>query len=292
MILRRSFGEKCFDKFNIVFMIILMLITIYPMIYVLFASISDPIRLMVHDGALWKPLGFTLKGYELVLKNPNMIIGYRNSALYLFAGTAINLFMTSLGAYILSRKKFLLKKFFMVMVIITMYFNGGMIPRFLVVQGLGMTNTIWSMLLPCAMSTWNLIILRTAFMGIPSEIEESAKIDGANDFVILFRIILRLTVPVVAVLALLYGVYHWNAWFDAMVFIRDRRIFPLQLFLREILIQNETTDISLSFSSEEESLSELVRYCTIIVAIAPIICVYPFLQRYFVKGIMIGALKG
>lgn len=292
MITKKSFGEKTFDAYNIIFMTFLIIVTIYPVLYVVFASLSDPIKLMAHEGALWKPLGFTLKGYKLVLSNPNIIIGYRNTAIYVFAGTAINLLLTSLGAYVLSRKKFLLKNFFMIIVVITMYFSGGLIPRYFVIRNLGMIDKIWALILPNAINTWNLIIMITAFSGIPDEIEESAKIDGANDIRILFRIILPLSLPVVAVLALYYGVAHWNAWFDAMVFLKSRTLFPLQLFLREILIQNETTDMSTDVMLDAAYYSELIKYCTIIISTVPITCLYPFLQKYFVKGIMIGSLKG
>jgi len=292
MLVKRSYGDKIFDIINVGLMLFVVVITVYPMLYVLFASISEPMQLMSHTGLILKPLGFSLKGYKLVLANPNIVIGYRNTLFYVIVGTSINLFLTILGAFILSRKKYLLKKFFMIMVIITMYFSGGIVPRYLLISNIGMLNTIWALLLPNAISTWNLIIMRTSFLTIPAEIEESTKIDGANDIVLLFRIIVPLSIPVIAVIALFYSVNHWNAWFDAMIYIRNRKIYPLQLFLREILIQDNTVDMTSVAMMDDFYVRELVKYCTIIVATVPILCVYPFLQRYFIKGIMVGALKG
>jgi putative aldouronate transport system permease protein len=295
--MKRSKGEIIFNFFNIIFMTSLMIITIYPLIYVLFSSVSDPKQLEVHTGILLKPLGFTLKGYKLVLDNPNILVGYKNTMMYVAIGTTINLIMTSLGAYLLSRKTFMLKNVMMFFIVFTMFFSGGLIPKFLLIRNLGMLNTIWAIVVPNAISAWNLILMRTSFAEIPDSLEESARIDGANDFTILVRIILPLSLPIIAVMILFYGVGYWNAWFDAMIYLRNRALYPLQLFLREILVQNDTNSMTSKVmtsldKNEDELYKNLIKYCTIVVSTLPILCIYPFLQKYFVKGVMIGAVKG
>lgn len=294
MVRKKSAGDRTFQLVNGLFMILLMVITVYPLLYVLFASFSDPIQLYSSSGRLlYKPLGFSLAGYKLVLNNPNIALGYRNTIFYVLVGTFINLVLTIIGAFVLSRRHLLLKKFFMVLVIITMYFSGGMIPRFLVIKDLGLLDTVWAMILPNAVSTWNLIIMRTSFLAIPSEIEEASAIDGANDIQMLVKVIIPLSGPVIAVMVLFYGVGHWNEWFDAMIFLRDNTLYPLQLFLREILIENQISADMASVEQIDDFFNkELIKYCTIVVSTAPILCVYPFLQKYFVKGVMVGALKG
>jgi len=249
---------------------------------------------MTHLGALIVPRGFTLKGYELVFKNPNVISGYRNTIIYMVLGTTINIFMTSLGAFVLSRKNAMLVKPLMVMVVITMYFSGGLIPSYLLIQNLNMYNTIWAMVVPGAISTYNMIVMRTAFMSVPSSLEESARIDGASEFTVLFRIILPLSKATIATMILFYGVGHWNSWFSASIYLKDNDKFPLQLILRQILIQNDTQSMVNAGSVGTTSVSiyqSLIKYCTIIVGTVPILCIYPFLQKYFAKGVMVGSLK-
>ncbi|KDN34651.1 hypothetical protein K437DRAFT_271422 [Tilletiaria anomala UBC 951] len=198
-----------------------------------------------------------------------------------------------MGAYVLSRKNVMWNKVFMFIIVFTMFFSGGLIPLYLVVKGVGLLDTLWSTIIPFTVSTFNLIIMRTAFMGIPDSLEESAKIDGANHFTILFRIIIPLSMPVIAVMILYYAVDKWNGWFYASVFIKDRNLFPLQLVLREILISNSTDSMSSGASAGDRfQIGETIKYATIMVATVPILCVYPFLQRFFVKGVMVGSLKG
>lgn len=296
MVTKRTFGEKVFDFSNVIFLGLLMLIFIYPLSYVFFASISDPRLLVKHSGLLLYPQGFSLKGYEMVLKNPNILRGYINTIIYVVLGTGLNILMTSLGAYVLSRKTLYFKKFLMVMIVFTMYFGGGIIPFYLMIKSLGLMNSRLVMILPGAIATYNLIVMRTAFLQIPDGLEESAKIDGASDFVILFQIILPVSKAVIAVMVLFYAVGHWNAWFNAMIFLRDRKLYPLQLFLREILITSDMKDMTMTGSGLEEFenilFKSLIKYCTIIVTTVPILFIYPFLQKYFVKGVMVGSLKG
>lgn len=293
MIESKTLGSRVFNAANVTVLLLLTLVFLYPMWYVLVGSFSDPYRLFVSNNILVAPLGFSLKGYEQVFKNPNIFIGYRNTLTYLVFGTAANILMTALGAYVLSRRALMLKKVFTFMVVFTMYFSGGLIPTFLVVKGVGLLNSRMAVIVPTLISTWNMIILRTAFRTIPASLEESAKLDGANDLVILFRIILPVSQATVAVLVLFYAVDYWNAWFNAMIYLQDKAKYPLQLFLREILLAN--TDNGATAEGFESSdmiyLEDIVRYSTIIVSTVPILCAYPFAQKYFMKGVMMGSIK-
>ena len=297
MVQRRSVSGTVFDIFNIFFLSAITLSFAYPMIHVVAASFSDPVRLLTHIGPLLVPTGFSLDGYKIVMNNPNIMSGYQNTLFYVCAGTIVNIIMTSLGAYVLSRRDLMCKKIMTVAIVFTMYFGGGLIPHFLLVRNLGMLNTRWALIIPGAIATWNLIVMKTAFQQIPSSLEESAKIDGANDFVVLFRIILPVAKATLAVIILFYSVGHWNSWFDAMIYIRNRELWPLQLFLREILITNSpgggntVVEITLDDVGGVFLLHELIKFSTIVIATVPILCAYPFAQRYFMKGVMMGSLK-
>jgi putative aldouronate transport system permease protein len=294
MKIRQSRGQAAFDAANALFMFFVMLVTLYPMLYVLFASLSNPQALMRHQGLIWFPLGINFASYKAVFANPMIRSGYLNTVVVVVFGVALNMAMTSLGAYFLSRKNIALQKTTMFMIVFTMFFSGGLIPFYILVKGLRMDNSLMSLIVPGAINTFNLIIMRTAFAAVPSALEESAKIDGAGHFTILFKIIVPLSLPTMAVMVLYYGVAHWNAWFNAMIFLNRRRnLYPLQLALQEILIANDTNSMSLgSGAGDTEMLSETIKYAVIIVATLPILSLYPFLQKYFVKGIMVGAVKG
>jgi putative aldouronate transport system permease protein len=283
-----------FDAFNVLFMIFMILITAYPLLYVLFASVSMPTELDKHVGAILYPLGFTLDGYAKVFSFPYIATGYRNTVFYVLAGTMLNIFMTSVTAYALSRKGYLLRMPLLMLITFTMFFSGGMIPMFLIMKTLGLYNNMLAMVVPGAISVWNLFVMKTSFEAVPASLEESAKLDGANDILIFWKIVLPLSMPTVAVMILFYGVGHWNAWFNAVLYLRDRNLYPLQLFMREILIISDTTDAAKDMMTNPESqmYARLVKYCVIIVSTVPILCVYPFLQKYFVKGVMVGAVKG
>ncbi|GIN71220.1 sugar ABC transporter permease [Bacillus sp. J14TS2] len=292
MKIKASLGERTFDFLNVLFMLILVFATLYPFLYVLFSSLSDPGLLAKNRGILYFPLGLTFKAYELVFQNPMIIVGYINTIFYVVAGTAINIFLTSIAAYALSRKNAMLTKPIMMFITFTMFFSGGLIPTYLLIGQLGMIDTRWALIIPNAVSVWNLIIMRTSFKGIPDSLEESARIDGANDWTILFKIILPLSLPVIAVMVLFYGVGHWNAYFDAMIYLRNNDLWPLQLVLREILIENSTDNFITGVGGGDRyPIGETVKYATIIVATLPILFLYPFLQKYFVKGVMIGSIK-
>ncbi len=293
MAIRESVGERVFNLFNVVAMSIIMVITIYPLLYVLFASLSQPTEFIAHSGLLLAPLGpMTLASYKAVFANPNILSGYVNTIIIVIGGLIINLILTAIGAYFLSRKNVMWRNPVMFMVVFTMFFSGGLIPFFFTVKGLHIDNSLWALILPGAINTFNLIIMRTAFAAIPDSIEESARIDGAGHFTILFRIIIPLAAPTMAVMVLYYGVAHWNAWFNAMIFLQRRELFPLQLILREILIQNDTSlMVSGASTGDDFMIGETVKYAVIVVATLPILALYPFLQRFFVKGVMIGSVK-
>lgn len=294
MKIRLSPGEQIFNGFNYLFMGFIVVIMLYPLLYVLFASLSDPATLMQTRGLLAWPVGkITFEAYNLVFQNPMILIGYRNTLFYVVVGTLINVTMTALGAYVLSRRNLMFRRPVSLLIVFTMFFSGGLIPTFLLVgRTLGWMDSPLALLIPGAISTVNLIIMRTAFEGLPYELEEAARIDGANDLHILFRIVLPLSMPVVAVMILFYAVAHWNSYFSAMVYIRTRELYPLQIILRDILISNSTDSMMAGVSSGDQMpIGETIKYATIIVATVPILMIYPFLQGYFVKGVMIGAVK-
>lgn len=294
MVTKRSPGEIIFDIGNAVFLGILTLIFLYPMWYVIMAAFSDPARFVSHTGLLWLPEGFSLAGFKMVLRTASIVTGYGNIILYVITGTALNILLTSMGAYVLSRKKLYIRRFLSLAIVFTMYLSGGLIPFYLTVRNLGLYNTRLALILPVAVNTWNLIVMRTSMSQVPDSLEEAAKIDGANDFVILFRVILPVIKSTVAVMVLFYAVQHWNSWFNAMIFLQDRSKYPLQLFLREILLSGSMTDIATGSTGEDVNnvlTMNMLKYCTIVVSTLPMLCIYPFLQKYFVKGVMIGSVK-
>ncbi|THF78819.1 carbohydrate ABC transporter permease [Cohnella fermenti] len=248
---------------------------------------------MSHSGLLWKPYGIHLDAYINVFKNPSIMAGFRNTVFILVVGVVVNMILTSMAAYVLSRKNVYWSRLLIFFVLITMFFNGGLIPMYLVIKGVGLSNSLWSLIIPFAVNTFNLLIMRTSFMAIPDSLEESAKIDGANHFVIFSRIVLPLSMPVIAVMILYYSVEKWNAWFYASVFLNSRELFPIQLILREILISGSTDSMTGGADvSQMQQVVQTIKYATIVVATLPILVVYPFLQKYFVKGVMVGAIKG
>ena len=285
----RKIGEKVFDVFNYALLALVAFVTLYPFLYVIFASLSDPVQLMGNSAPLWKPLGFSLAAYKKVFSNSSIYIGYANTIFYVVVGTTVNIIMTCIAAYVLSRKQFMLRRFFTLMFIFTMYFNGGLIPNYLLIKGLHLIDNRLALILPGAISTFNLMIMITGFEGIPKSLEESARIDGAGDWTILFRIIMPLAKPTIMVILLYYAVGHWNAWFNAMIYIRDASKRPLQLFLRDILTRNQMG--AMTGQTDIEDVGQTIKYATILVSTAPILCIYPFIQKYFVQGVMIGAVK-
>jgi len=291
-LLTRTPAERIYQLFNYLFLTGLGILTVYPFIYVLFASVSEPSKLVFSTGLLLYPKGFTLKAYEMVFKNPSIYVGYANTLFYVVMGTAVNIFMTTLGAYVLSREGLLLRKGIMLMFVFTMYFNGGLIPNYMLIKSLHMDNTRWALIIPVAISTWNLIIMTTSFKSVPKPMIESAKMDGAGEWRVLCQVVVPLSIPLIMVIVLYYSVGHWNSWFNAMIYLRKREMFPLQLFLREILVKSQLSEMTAaSGGNEVEDVGVTIKHATVIVSALPILLVYPYVQKHFVKGIMIGAIK-
>lgn len=288
--MKSSLGSRVFDIFNVLLMCTMMLLILIPLLHVLSASFSDPSAYVRHEGLLWHPLDFCLDAYKAVAKNKNILTGYMNTIFIVVVGTTINLISTLVAAYCLSRKNVMWNGVLMLAIVFSMYFSGGMIPFYLVVKGVGLNGSIWSLIIPTAVNTYNLIIMRTAMASVPESLEESAKLDGANHWTILWKIMVPLVKPTIAVICLYYAVEHWNSWFNAMLFIRDKAGYPLQLVLREILLQNDAS--AMTAGADDYLISEMIQFATIVVATVPILAIYPFVQRYFVKGVMIGAVKG
>lgn len=293
MKIKKSFGERAFDVFNIIFMLLMIAVTFYPLLYVVFASLSDSRLFELNEGMLMHPLGLTLESYRRVFQNPMIFSGYANTMWVLIVGMILSMLVTIFTAYSLSRRDFPAAKYMSLFIIVTMYFGGGMIPTYLTVRTVGLENSLWALIIPSVMSAYNMIILRTAFTSVPASIEESAELDGAGHVTILFKIILPLSKATLAVIALYYAVGYWNSWFNAMIYIRDRAKYPLQLVMKEILIQNDTSSMTTHLQDNSRSaVGETIKYAVIVIATVPILLIYPFVQKYFVKGVMIGSVKG
>lgn len=285
--------ETLFDILNVVLMLTVVFLTLYPSYYLLCASLSDTDRLLVHNGLLYMPMGITLGAYKLTFSYPLVASGYANTLLILLGALPLNMVLTICCAYVLASRNMKLRRFIVPFVMATMFFSGGLIPDYLNVQQLGMYNTLWAVIIPGALSVYNAIIVKTAIEGIPNSLSESAYIDGANDIYLLVRIIVPLIIPTLAVIILYYAVGHWNSWFSACIYLRDNAKLPIQAVLRAILIENQaimsTNDVS---DGEINRFAETIKYALIVVGTLPILVSYPFLQKYFVKGVMIGAVKG
>lgn len=290
---KSGLGRKAFLTFDVISLICLDIICLYPMIYVLCASLSDANAFSAHSGVLLFPIKPNIEAYRAVIKNPMIVSGYANTLFVVIIGVTLNVLLTLIGAYFLTRKNVMFQKYIMMAITFTMFISGGMIPFYLVVKNIGLYNSRWALILPTLVNTFNLIVMRTSMQSIPYELEEAAEIDGAGHMRTLIQIIAPLSKATTAVIVLYYGVEHWNAWFNAMLFLNDRQLYPLQLVLREILIQNDTSAMTQGMSFVDGvSVAETVKYAVIIVATVPILMIYPFLQRYFDKGVMVGAVKG
>ncbi len=294
MKIKISKAQRVFDIFNIMLMLLLSVVMIYPIWHVLCASFSVSDRLVSHIGPIFSPIGLSVAAYEGVFSNPLIIRSYINTIIIVVSGVTVNIILTSMMAYALSQKNVFWSKTIMKFITVTMFISGGLIPKYLLIsRTLGLSNTFLALILPLAIDTYYLIIMRTSFSQIPESLVESARLDGASHLRVLFQIVLPLSKSIIAVMILYYAVGHWNSWFNASIYIKDRAKFPLQLILREILIQNDTSSMSQDAVFEDQySIGETIKYATIVVATVPILCVYPFLQRYFTKGVMIGAVKG
>jgi len=282
---RISYGIIC------VILVVALLITLYPFVYVLSMSISNPIHVM--NNTVWLfPKGFSLDTYMKVFENGEIWVAYGNTLFYTVVGTAINVVMTFLAAYPLSRRTFSGRKPIMMGIVVTMFFSGGLIPSFILINNLGLYDTRWALLLPGAVAAFNIIIARTFFQNIPESLFESARIDGANDIGILFKIVLPLSKAILAVLTLFYAVGHWNNYFNAMLYVSNVKLQPVSLYLMKILIQNQDPTMQDMREALDRMLFSMqLKYTMIVITTLPIVCIYPFLQKYFVRGVMIGSLK-
>lgn len=290
----KSTGYRVFTVINTIFLISLAFVCLYPFYYVVIASVSDPEQLIRHQGLLFVPLkNLTVAGYAMVFSNKLVLSGYANTLFILFTGLIINLILTTVGAYVLSLKELMLRKQLTILVIITMYFSGGLVPTYLNVRDLGLMDSVWSLIIPGAITTSNLIIMRSAFLAVPDSLSEAAKMDGANHLQILFKVMLPLVKATLAVMVLYYGVAHWNSWFNASIYLRTPSKYPLQLVLRNILVESQTNDMMQDVgAAKSPQVLQLIKYSLIVVSSAPIIMIYPFLQKFFQKGVMLGAVKG
>lgn len=282
-----------FTLMKFIFLATIVFVTLYPFIYMIAVSFSDNMYIISHEVSFY-PKGFNTRMYELVLRDPRILVSYKNTIVYVVIGTAISLSTTCMGAYALSkRKRLLFHKFFTFMIVFTMFFGGGLIPTFLTVYYLGLYNTLWAVVLPSAISAWNLILMRSFFQNFPSEIEESGYMDGLNDLGVFWSLVLPLSKAALSTIGLFYAVGMWNSFMDPYIYLKDSSKFPLQVILRDIILAGINFDQEVAGTSGDAVvIEEPLKFATIIVSVIPIIAVYPFLQKYFVKGVMIGSLKG
>ena len=294
----RSRSDKVFDLINYSALTIILIIVLYPLYLIVISSISEPNAVNSGQVSFW-PKGFTLKGYEILLENKEVWRGYRNTILYVVLSVILGVSLVTTAGYALSRKDLVGRNFIMFAIVFTMFFSGGLIPTYLLIQDLGMINTIWAVFVPSAVSAYHLIVTRTFFQStIPDELLESAQMDGCSNFRFFFKIVVPLSTPIIAVMALFNAVSEWNSYFPALIYLNDQALYPLQLILRSILVASteasQATEgaVDPELIVEQQQYKELIKYSLIIVSSIPILLLYPFLQRYFVKGVMIGSIKG
>lgn len=292
--LQRTKGQKIFAVFNTIGMILLSIIFILPIWHVAMGSISNPLKVSANTGLILKPLGSpTLGGYKLVLQNNLIFNSYGNTLIYVVCATAFGLVLNILAAYVMSRKNLMFKGIIVFLVTFTMIFNGGLIPTYMIVRNLGMLDTRWALIIPASVTAYNIILMRTSFAEIPEEMLEAARIDGAGNFRILWQIIVPVSKSIIAVIVLFYAIQHWNSWFNASIYLTKRELYPLQLTLREIvLLASENNIVAEADSQDVEIYRPLIKYATIMVSVIPMMIIYPFVQKYFVTGVMIGSVKG
>lgn len=278
---------------NAIFLTCAVLVVVVPLIYIVIASFMDP-TVLLNQGLSFNVSDWSLDGYQMILSNPAMIRGFANAVLYSVSFAFVTVAVSICAGYALSEERLAGRGFFMVIFIITMFFGGGLIPTYLLVRNLGMLDTIWAIIIPGAVNVWNIILSRTFFKGVPRELKEAANVDGASDMKIFFQIVIPLSKPIIFVLALYAFVGQWNSYFDAMIYLDNPNLHPLQLVLRSILIQNQAAPGMISDQlamAELKRLSEMIKYSAIVISSLPLIIMYPFFQKYFEKGVMVGSLK-
>ena len=291
--MKTSLGDKIFVVINSAILICLCVVTLYPIWYVLCASLTSNTYLVSHPGIMLWPHEVTFGAYKMAFSHPLLLSGYKNTLLILAVSLPINILMTLFAGYFMASKDVMFKPLIQGLIMFTMFFSGGMIPAYLNIRSLGLYNSFWALVLPGALSVYNSIICKTAIESVPESLKESAYIDGANDVIILFRIIVPLIKATLAVLLLYYGVGHWNAWFNASIYLKDNEKLPIQNIMRAILIANSNVLNSAAAENDQvNQFAEAIKYSTIILTTVPVLCIYPFIQKYFVMGVMIGAVKG
>ncbi|MCU6794164.1 carbohydrate ABC transporter permease [Paenibacillus sp. WQ 127069] len=282
-----------FDVVNVMIMLLVIVVTVYPLYYMGIVSISSGLSVQRGDVFLY-PIEVTLKAYSVVLDDPSILRAYGNTLLYTCLGVCVNLIMTTLCAYPLSRNHLYGKALLSFFVVFTMFFDGGLIPRYMVVHSLGMVNSIWAILIPTAINVFNMILMRTFFAEIPDALHESATVDGASEWRILLQVVLPLSMPVMATMFIFYAVAHWNSFFPALIYLNEKQLYPLQIIVRNIVIQGDMSSQTTEMGAGENSsvMAQNVKYAVVFIAILPILVVYPFVQKYFIQGAMLGAVKG
>lgn len=289
---RESQGDRIFTFFVYVFIALIIFVVIYPLYFIVIASLSDS-RMVATGQVYLAPKGFTLAGYQEVFNDSRIWTGYRNTIFYSFVGTIISMLVTIPAAFALSRKDFYMRNVFMTFFVITMFVKGGLIPTYITIKNFNMVNTIWAILIPFCLSIYNMIIARTFFQSsLPNELFEAAKIDGCSTNQFFIRIALPLSGSMISVIALYYLVGRWNEYFNPMIYLNNEKLYPLQVILREILCRNQAFEGGVSGGDSAQQLADLIKYAVIIVSTLPLLIIYPFIQKYFEKGVMIGALKG
>ncbi|NOU92733.1 ABC transporter permease subunit [Paenibacillus sp. LMG 31456] len=293
--IKEAYDDRLFNYANHIILCLFALSVLYPVVYVISASFSSASAVI--SGRVWLfPVDPTLEGYEAVFKHRLIISSFLNSVFYMVVGTGINVILTLMAAYPLARKDFMPRNTVMALFVFTMMFSGGLIPSYLIVKELGMIDSRWSLIIPAAIAVWNMIIARTYFQTtIPDELLEAAQMDGCSDMTFLRKIVLPLSGPIIAVIALFYAVGHWNQYFNALLYLKRQELYPLQLVLRDILIQNEVDSSMITDVADQaarQGLRELLKYSLIVVSTVPVLIIYPFIQKHFVKGMMVGSLKG
>ena len=296
MVEKKSVSRIIFEIINTLFMLLLMAACILPVLHVFCASFSDAAWVLGKSGVIWHVKGFNINGYKLVFQNKDIFSGYMNTFIYVVATTALGMFLTVITAYAVSRKDALFSNFIMFFISFTMLFNGGMIASYIIItKFLGWYDSRLAIIVPSTLSAFNLILVRTAMTTVPSSLEESAMLDGAGRMTVLFKIVLPLIKATLATVVLYLVIAQWNSWFSAAIYLRNRGKFPLQLILKEVLITGDTTTTSVNasdYAGDTAIYKQLIKYCTIVISTVPIFIFYPFIQKYFEKGVMIGAIKG
>ena len=287
-------GYRVFSVFNTCLLVLILFLTAYPVYFVLIASISDPTKMVANYGLMWLPhFPLSLTSYRMVFRHSLLLSGFGNTLFIVIVGLAFNMVLTVLGEYLLSLKNSLLKKPIAYLILFTMYFSGGIVPGYLNIKSLHLMNTLWALILPGAISTYNMLIMRSAIGALPDALMEAAKLDGASHFQRILNVVVPLTGATSAVLMLYYAVGHWNAWFNASLYIQSPSRFPLQLVLRQVLILGEDSEMASGMDAGSEiAAATVIKYALIVISTVPIMLLYPFLQRFFVKGVMIGSVKG